>query len=63
MQNYKSYELLADSDKRKCRDSQKQNIYVKSIPSKIFLDRKDVLNRDWQVENKRLEIICKRMIH
>ncbi|WP_283687229.1 hypothetical protein [Dysgonomonas sp. Marseille-Q5470] len=43
MQNYKLF--LTDSDKGKFRDSQKWNIYVKSIPFEVFPDRKDIASR------------------
>lgn len=51
MQNYKPCLFLTDSDKGKFRDSQEWNIYVKSIPFKVFPDRKDIASRDWPDEN------------
>ncbi len=51
MQNYKPCLFLTDSDKGKSRDSQEWNIYVKSIPFKVFSDRKDIASRDWPEES------------
>jgi len=51
MQNYKPCLFQKLTEKSPVRDSMEWNIYIKSIPFRIFPDMKDIPSRDWMDEH------------
>lgn len=54
---YKPFLIQKLTDNAPVRDSKEWNIWIKSVPFKVFPDMKDIPNRDWYDESGTQEFI------